>query len=102
PRAKSSQPRPTCLATASRASEPLGKQQSAMNPPPGLPKTLPKPRGSVRGAAIAANIVSLVPRLMTAVPGRVAPIPTRLLGVSPAKATTGGPAAETDFLADEA
>jgi len=31
-------------------------------------------------AAMAANTVSLVPRLMMAVPGRVAPMPTRLLG----------------------
>jgi hypothetical protein len=43
----------------------------------------------VRGAAIAANIVSLVPRLTTAVPGSVAPMPTRLDGLSPVKAMTG-------------
>ena len=43
----------------------------------------------MRGAAIAANIVSLVPRLTTAVPGSVAPMPTRLDGLSPVKAITG-------------
>ena len=40
-RAKSSQPRLQRLAISSRASEPLEKQQSAMNPPAGLPNTLP-------------------------------------------------------------
>ena len=40
-RAKSSQPRLNFLATSSRASEPFAKQQSAMNPPAGLPNTLP-------------------------------------------------------------
>ena len=88
-RANSSQPRPKRFAISSRASEPLAKQQSAMKPPAGLPNTLPYPFGSVCGAAIAANMVSLVPRLTTAVPGALAPMPIRLDGLSPVNATTG-------------
>ena len=46
-------------------------------------------RVGARAPAIAANIVSLVPRLTTAVPGSVAPMPTRLDGLSPVNAMTG-------------
>ena len=47
---------------------------------------------------MAANTVSLVPRLITALPGRLAPMPTRLLGLSPVKATTRVPGAKPNFF----
>ena len=52
----------------------------------------------MRGAAMAANTVSLVPRLITAVPGPLAPMPIRLLGLSPVKAMTLVPAAKPYFF----
>ncbi len=69
-----------------------------MKPPAGLPNTCPKPRGSVCGWRMAANTVSLVPMLTTAVPGSVAPIPTKLDGLSPVKATTGVPRLKPYFF----
>ena len=59
-----------------------------MKPLAGLPKTWPKPFGSEIGLLIAAKNVSLVPRLITAVPGRAPPQPIRLFGLSPEKTYT--------------
>ena len=47
---------------------------------------------------MAVKTVSLVPRLMTAVPGLLAPMPMRLLGLSPVKAMTLVPAVKPYFL----
>ena len=91
-RSNAGQSSPTRSLTASRASEPFAKQMRHMKPPAGLPKTCPKPRGSVRGSRMAAKKVSLVPRLTIAQPGALPPMPTRLLGLSPVNATTGVPA----------
>ena len=93
-RSNADQDNPTRSATASRASDPLAKQIKDMKPPAGLPNTCPNPRGSLRGSRMAANIVSLVPKLITTVPGSVAPMPTKLLGLSPVNASTGVPGAK--------
>ena len=59
-----------------------------MKPPAGLPKTWPKPWGSVRGPGMAANMVSEVPSEITTWPGSVAPMPTSEEGLSPVEMTT--------------
>ncbi len=68
----------------SRASEPLRKHTRLMKSPVGDRKTCD---GRGPGCGVHANTVSLVPSETARMPGRITPVPTRLLGLSPDQLT---------------